>query len=328
MRCFHAGVCDVHVESNSVTVNDQTAQDIKASRTSFQDIVDCLTPGGIIQFATERFSVDETIKIHKNVSITSIARKKTSFICNGQPVFDIRSTFPQAKLAERQVCRRATVDISDITIGECEVNSTEAPIVIDAGSNVTLRSAKFFRNTNDVGPSAIKVLDGSSIAIDDCEFRSNRGSLGTVFLSNASSLVVSTSSFLKNTATNPEAGGGVFLIQVIILSQPDISFRVHVMLMQSEKKQTTVVAGNASAFVKNDAVGDGGVFYVSGHGVSLTIEEDVHFRHNTAGRKGGAVFISRAAKLTIRDAFFNENKSNHTGGGGIFAEVCFFRCDA
>ena len=112
------------------------------------------------------------------------------------------------------MCRRATVDISDITIGECELNSTEAPIVIDAGSNVTLRSTKFFRNKNDVGPSAIKVLDGSSIAIDDCEFRSNRGSLGTVVLTNASSLVVSSSIFSDNRVSNSELGGGVFLIQV------------------------------------------------------------------------------------------------------------------
>ena len=77
-----------------MTVNGQTAKDIEVSRTSFQDVVDCLNPGGIIRFATERFSVDKTIRIHKDVSITSTAQKKTSFVCNGQPVFDIRSTFP------------------------------------------------------------------------------------------------------------------------------------------------------------------------------------------------------------------------------------------
>ena len=93
-RRFQTGVCDTHVENNAVTVNDQTPQDIKASHTLFQDVVDCLNPGGIIRFATERFSVNETIRIDKDVSITSTARKKTSFICNGQPVFDIRSTFP------------------------------------------------------------------------------------------------------------------------------------------------------------------------------------------------------------------------------------------
>ena len=93
MRCFRPGVCDTYVESNGVTVNDQIVEDIDASRTSFQDIVDCLNPGGVIRFATERFSVGETIRIDKDVSVTSTAPKKTSFICNGQSVFDIRSPF-------------------------------------------------------------------------------------------------------------------------------------------------------------------------------------------------------------------------------------------
>ena len=94
--------------------------------------------------------------------------------------------------------------------------------------------------------------------------------------------------------------------------------------MQSENKKTAVVVRNASGFIKNEAdAGDGGAFYVSGRGISLVIEQDVHFRDNAAGRRGGAVFISRADGLTVRDAFFTENKSNHTGGGAIFAEVSF-----
>ena len=93
MRCFHLGVCDTYVKSNEVTVTEETVEDIEASRTSFQDIVDCLNPGGVIRFATERFSVGETIRIDKDVSVTSTAPKKSSFICNGQSVFDIRSPF-------------------------------------------------------------------------------------------------------------------------------------------------------------------------------------------------------------------------------------------
>ena len=70
------------------------------------------------------------------------------------------------------MCRRATVDIADVIIEECKLNSTGAPIVVDRGSNVTFRSAKFFRNANETGPSVIKVLDAYSIVIEDCEFRS------------------------------------------------------------------------------------------------------------------------------------------------------------
>ena len=93
MRRFHPGVCGTYFESYVATVNNHTVEDIEASRTSFQDIVDCLNPGGVIRFATERFSVGETIRIDKNVSNTSTAQRKTSFVCNGQSVFDIRSVF-------------------------------------------------------------------------------------------------------------------------------------------------------------------------------------------------------------------------------------------
>ena len=84
---------------------------------------------------------------------------------------------------------------------------------------------------------------------------------------------------------------------------------------------TTVVVKNASTFIKNEAVGDGGAFYVSGDdGITFTIEDTV-LRENVAGRRGGAVFISTGGNLTVRDAFFVENESNRTGGGAIFAEV-------
>ena len=92
MRCFDLGVCDTYVKRNAVTVNDQIVEDIEASRASFQDVVDCLERGGIIQFATATFSVDETIRLEKDIAITSTHRRKTSFACNQQPVFDIRST--------------------------------------------------------------------------------------------------------------------------------------------------------------------------------------------------------------------------------------------
>ena len=96
--------------------------------------------------------------------------------------------------------------------------------------------------------------------------------------------------------------------------------------MQSENTQTSVVVTNASAFVQNDAVaGDGGAFHVSGHDVSLFIEEDVHFGQNTAARRGGAVFISQATLLRIRRAFFVDNESKDFGGGAVFGEVSIER---
>ena len=101
---------------------------------------------------------------------------------------------------------------------------------------------------------------------------------------------------------------------------------MHALWMQSENTQTSVVVRNASAFDQNEAVaGDGGAFYVSGRGVSFVVEEEVRFRQNTAARRGGAVFISQAAVLSIRKAFFVDNESKDFGGGAVFGEVSIER---
>ena len=90
--------------------------------------------------------------------------------------------------------------------------------------------------------------------------------------------------------------------------------------MQSEETATTVVVTGESRFDRNEAVGDGGVIYVSGTGVSLRLDGDVVFKANVAGRRGGAVFVSEADLATIRDAAFVDNEAAR-GGGALFAEV-------
>ena len=92
--------------------------------------------------------------------------------------------------------------------------------------------------------------------------------------------------------------------------------------MQSENVPTVVVVKDESRFVKNEAFqGDGGVFFASGDGVGLAIENNTLFKGNVAERRGGAIFVSSAAYLTITDAFFVENQSKRAGGGAIFAEA-------
>ena len=120
-----------------------------------------------------------------------------------------------------RVCRgRATVEISGIRVRKCELQSADAPITVDSGSTVILRTSEFFRNTNGEGSSGIKVLDESSITIEDCTFRENQGASGTVVLKNASSLTVSGSNFTANSATSSTNGGGVFFIQVCLCTMP------------------------------------------------------------------------------------------------------------
>ena len=115
---------------------------------------------------------------------------------------------------QRDVCRKARVDIVDVVIEECVLDSADAPLVVGCDAAVTVKSSRFLRNANSRGASSIKAMTGSSVTIEDSEFRDNRGELGNVILSDASSLTVRNSTFANNSASNSERGGGVFRIQV------------------------------------------------------------------------------------------------------------------
>ena len=84
-------LCDSFVADNSLIVTSQIEEEIKASRTSFQTLVDCLQEGGALRFDTLSFSPSETIRIEKSISVSSVAEQKLAVACDGRPVFDIRS---------------------------------------------------------------------------------------------------------------------------------------------------------------------------------------------------------------------------------------------
>ena len=84
-------LCDSFVADNALIVTSQIEEEIKASRTSFQTLVDCLQEGGALRFDTSSFSPSETIRIEKSISVSSVAEQKLAVACDGRPVFDIRS---------------------------------------------------------------------------------------------------------------------------------------------------------------------------------------------------------------------------------------------
>ena len=179
-------------------------------------MVNCLRDGGAIRFATASFSANETIRIKNNVSIESVAEGKTTFACNAKPVFEIRSVRRRRPENGDGCVRRraAAVVISNIAVEQCELDGVDAPLVVGPGATATLRSVAFLNNANGEGASSIKAMAGSSVTIEDSEIRDCSGELGTVVLSNASSLTVRNSTFSDNRVNNSDHGGGVFLIQV------------------------------------------------------------------------------------------------------------------
>ena len=77
-----------------MTVSAETIKEIDALQIPFQDVVDCLSDDAIIHFTATSFSVAETIRVDQNISISSAAAEdRTAFICNGKPIFAIRSAF-------------------------------------------------------------------------------------------------------------------------------------------------------------------------------------------------------------------------------------------
>ena len=84
-------LCDTFVENNAFTVDEQTVEDMDALRTTLQEVVDCFEDGATLRFAMPRFSIDETVVVDKDMTITSSRKEKTSLGCNGKPILDIRS---------------------------------------------------------------------------------------------------------------------------------------------------------------------------------------------------------------------------------------------
>ena len=118
--------------------------------------------------------------------------------------------------------RAAAVVISNIVVEQCELDGVDAPLVVGPDALATLRSVAFLNNANGKGASSIKAMAGSSVTIEHSEIRDCSGELGTVVLSNASSLTVRNSTFSDNRVNNSDHGGGVFLIQVrpLLISSP------------------------------------------------------------------------------------------------------------
>lgn len=129
------------------------------------------------------------------------------------------------------------VQLSNLEIRDCVLDSKDAPVTVRSGNSLTLNSVNFTNNTNEAGSAALRIETDSQLTVQDCYFRRNSGRqahvieaapgssitiTGSVFEGNAgigstihvtdgNTLTMSNSTFVNNTAY---LGGGVFRIEV------------------------------------------------------------------------------------------------------------------
>jgi len=302
-------ICDDFVADNSFTIDAELLEDVNASGASMQDLVDCLSDGGSIALDVRNYEPEQTLEIRRNIDIISNAPEGTSITCNGGSIFDISE---------------AEVEISNLRIRNCELDSEEAPVVVGSQSTVTFTSVTFQDNVNRRGSAAIAASPAANVIIQDSSFFGNAGRTAsalragrncnvtitssdfefqfgrnsTLVLTNAQSLTISDSIFRNNTA-QVQAGAAINI--------------------QSNEVSTDVQFLQETIFENNLARrAPGGAVSISGP-VSLLVE-DTRFTGNWAWMTGGAIYFRGSSDITIQDSFFIENSSNFTGGGAIYAE--------
>eukprot|EP00210_Caulerpa_lentillifera_P003723 g3556.t1 len=188
--------------------------------------------------------------------------------------------------------------MNNLEIGDCQLETEDAPVTVTSGGSLQLNSVNFTNNTNVGGSAALRIDEGTQLNIDGSVFGHNSGNRSTIYISDGSSLTVSNSRLVNNRA---DLGGGALMID-------------------SQQERTTVIIEEGSEFRGNEALtGEGGAIFAIGN-VNLAITGDAIFRRNIAAYQGGALFFSGHSTLTIQDAFFVENESNFSGGGAIYAQ--------
>lgn len=108
-------------------------------------------------------------------------------------------------------CSATSVQLSNLKIRDCGLDSEDAPVIVRAGSNLTLNSTSFTNNTNEAGSAALKMEADSQLTVQGCHFNGNNGSRGTIHVTNGKTLNISSSTFVNNHAY---LGGGALQIEV------------------------------------------------------------------------------------------------------------------
>ena len=171
--------------------------------------------------------------------------------------------------------------------GGLHINSAD---VVEIGGNVT-----FINNTADFGGGAIYV-DNTAALILSGIYQANtaqNGGAAWITHSNIVTMIGGVAIHFKNNRA-VELGGSIYLEKSILRIQVDGFSMVHNMagLGGAMYSYDSVVVFNARATFANNSALEGGAYYLDSESYySLGEESHVTFTNNTAGHKGGALYV-------------------------------------
>lgn len=128
---------------------------------------------------------------------------------------------PPAQSSLHLLRRGANLRISNVSFSDCELEGEgEAPVIVREGSEVSLSSVFFRRNSNSGGPTAL-LVDGSKVDIEGSTFEGCRGEGSpVVYAQSGSSLSVADSAFEDNSG-----GSAISLVESSRLDVSGCKFR-------------------------------------------------------------------------------------------------------
>ncbi|GMH45587.1 hypothetical protein BSKO_13544 [Bryopsis sp. KO-2023] len=270
----------------SVTL-DSTA--LESLNGDLQSLINCMPENSELFLDLLEIELQDTLVVEKSLSIESVFKgtsssARTSIRCppGGKGALDIRPD---------------EFSLSRITIIDCGMNSTSAPILIQNSKNATLHRLECSGNSNKAGPGCLSIAN-SSVDIFHSDFTSNEGVLGGAVSITARSFVnIKNSGFTENNAL---IGGGAVYVQASVV---DIS---------------------VGSYEKNNAVDDGGAIFVQGGEFSDIVISDVDFIGNTIHgeylndhnfRAGGALALfGEQISCTVFAGTFTNNTAAMDGG--------------
>eukprot|EP00210_Caulerpa_lentillifera_P003655 g3489.t1 len=333
-------VCGGFVRQNEVIVNRSLLEELAVQNISIQSVVDCLENGQVLSFAVPITDV-ETVKIVNSIIIQGRSDELTAISCTDGPIFIVNAT---------------SVEVSNLEIRDCHLNSSGASFVVSNGSSVELSSVNFTHNTNEAGAAALIIEKDSTLVLKNCHFKDNVGNESTLYLTDGTNLNISSSSFVNNIA---DQGGGAILAigNVSLTIREDVIFRRNKAAYQGgalflkgsstlriedsffiENKSNFIGGGAVYAessinedldvyisntmFSKNVAknhLGSGGAINLQGSRITCNMNGGVSFISNVAELDGGAIHVFEGLAVNISDAFFVGNEAQQGGGAALYA---------
>eukprot|EP00210_Caulerpa_lentillifera_P003656 g3490.t1 len=179
----------------------------------------------------------------------------------------------------------------------------ESTLYITDGTTLTISNSSFVRNTGVQGGGAILAIGNVSLTIEDSTvFKGNKAVTqgGALFFKGYLTLRIEDSFFIQN-ESNFSGGGAIYAENPM---NEDLDVNIF----------STVFSKN----IARSYLGSGGAIRLQAPNMKCTMEQGVSFISNVAELDGGAVHISGAKEIIVRQTSFIGNEVNQGAGAALY----------